>query len=999
MLRGPVLSIFLERRAFLFSLLLLPIHLHGSLLINGRYSEFFFDSRRRLENLGLVNTRLVLLILGCLSVLPTHGGVVVNEIFYHAPADIPDLQWIELLNDSDRAVDLSGWRLTKGVQFNFATGSKIEPHGFLVLCKDQEAFKKYYSVSAGGAFKGSLKKGGESLELRDATDAVVDVAQYSDRPPWPRSPDGHTASLERICPSASGLRVENWMGSPLADDEITPGGTPGKANAAFAVSLPPVIDRVTFQPSKAKPGEPIQVQAHVPEPGTLKKIEVLYRVVQPGIQSEEVSLPMTPGATEGTYSATIPGQQVGGIVRFRVQATDSNSSARRLFPNPTELQPAFSCLVWTNLPVGRIPVGLIIHPDAMEVASADPVRGDNGGDFSPEGQGRFRMKMELDRQLDLAGLWTSLLLSNPPSGGDLEKLRSVFTGKLKEREAVEKSILASKDRKEGTKRIPETVAPFKTKLSEELSPLLSGEQKAVLEKWRTPAPTPAAGESERGNPEDMLRQFIRLEPSFLHLSLSSNLPASQIATVRSVFVTALQERQALLPLLQKMMSSDRNEQNQEGDDLESKAMAIEPSVDQKLKSLLTGPQFREFLTWRLGEMPPFLRKSVPKLPDPPSGNAAFVYFESATSEPKLFDFVTAPTRSGGWKVHFGKENPLHGMTSIDLILEASERWVLAEPLAYEFHRRASVPAPRTDFLRLWVDGRPAGYRLLIEQPNKSFLRHNNIRDDGNLYKANWTGRGLVGQNQKRTNLQGSSDDLVQVVDELEKSKNDPAAQWEVIRRQLNVEEVMNHYAVRLMISDWDGFFNNYYLYHDIHGTGKWSLFPWDEDKTWGDFDGPKDKNLHDLPLIYGSETDRPPGSKPGDPPPRGIDPSGWWRPGGYVSKPVLANPTFRRLLIARIRELLDSEFKEDRLFPSLESMQERLTEEVSLRAELLQQDPEKARQKLTTHIQSIKDFIKGRRAWLLEQEEIRNAGSVDRSLLPVSASNKKSKEGKKKSER
>jgi hypothetical protein len=45
---------------------------------------------------------------------------------------------------------------------------------------------------------------------------------------------------------------------------------------------------------------------------------------------------------------------------------------------------------------------------------------------------------------------------------------------------------------------------------------------------------------------------------------------------------------------------------------------------------------------------------------------------------------------------------------------------------------------------------------LIEQPNKAFLRRNKLRDDGNLYKANWTGQGLVGQNEKRTNLHSTT---------------------------------------------------------------------------------------------------------------------------------------------------------------------------------------------------------------------------------------------------
>ncbi|HAM72467.1 MAG TPA: hypothetical protein DCM86_12565, partial [Verrucomicrobiales bacterium] len=856
---------------------------------------------------------------------------VINEIFYHAPADIPNLQWVELLNDGDQGVDLAGWRLAKGVRFRFPAGARIEPHGFLVLCSDPDQFKRYYTVPVAGRFEGSLKKGGEALELRDAGEGVVDAVEFSDRPPWPRGPAGHTASLERISPAASGLGLENWTGSPLSEDDATPGGTPGKANAAFAATLPPVIDRVSFRPARVKPGEAIQVEAHLARRGPVKQIELLYRLVGPGLPGEERSVPMSAGGAEGLYEGTVPGQAAGGVVRLRVQATDA-AGVRRIFPSPTELQPALSCLVWTNLPVGRIPVGVILHVDPADVAASDADRGSEAGDFSPEGQGRFQTRMELDRQLDLPGLWTSLMLSNPPPVSNQEPIRALFARKLQDRDQLEHQLLAPKGPQKGGGGMREQITPFKARLVEELSPLVSAGQRALLERWQ--AVSGEGGGGPGGNPSQMLRQFIPLEAGYMHLGLAARLEPSQAAAVRNVYATAFQEREALVPLLKKVMGGPQNGPSQEGEDLQARAMALEPSVDAKLKGVLSPSQSREFLAWRIAQMPPFMRKGLPKLPESPAGNAAFVYVEPGSSEPKLYDFVQAPTRSGGWKVHFARDGSLNGMTGIDLILEASERWVLAEPLAFEFHRRAGLPAPLTDFVRLWVDGQLVGYRLLIEQPNKSFLRRNGLRDDGNLYKANWTGRGLVGQNQKRTNLQGTHEDLIQLVDQLEKSKSSPDEQWGIIRRQLDVAEVLNHYAARMLISDWDGFFNNYYLYHDLHGSGRWSLFPWDEDKTWGEYDGPKGRLLHDMPLLYGSEQDRPPGGKPGDPAPQGINPGSWWRPGGYVSKPVLANPTFRKLFLARIRELLETEFKEERLFPYVDAMQERLSEEVAIRAGL-----------------------------------------------------------------
>jgi hypothetical protein len=311
--------------------------------------------------------------------------------------------------------------------------------------------------------------------------------------------------------------------------------------------------------------------------------------------------------------------------------------------------------------------------------------------------------------------------------------------------------------------------------------------------------------------------------------------------------------------------------------------------------------------------------------------------------------------------------------------------VLAEPLAYEFYRRTGQAVPHTEFVRLTVDGQPLGYHLLIEQPNKSFLRRNGLRDDGNLYKANWRGRGLTGQHEKRVSATPGHEDLIRLVDEVGKAKGDPEAQWGLIKREFDVGQVINHYAIRLIASDWDGFFNNYYLYHDLHGTKKWLFFPWDQDQVWGDamnFGGPGGL-LTTLPLGYGAEGDRPSG-RGGQGLPGGFLGGGgapWWRAGGYLSRPLLANRLFKGMVLARIKELLELEFTEARLGPWLDQCRERLTAEVRYRATVGREDPERALARFEANLRSLREFIGERRKWLLEQREIQEAGAYDRSRL------------------
>src|ERR1044072_2942248 len=98
------------------------------------------------------NTWLPFLPLAMLSAA-ANAGVVINEIFYHAPGDIEDLEYLELHNPGDQPVDLSGWMFTKGIKFKFAPDTRIGANGFLVLCRNRDRFAEFYGAAVAGTFK------------------------------------------------------------------------------------------------------------------------------------------------------------------------------------------------------------------------------------------------------------------------------------------------------------------------------------------------------------------------------------------------------------------------------------------------------------------------------------------------------------------------------------------------------------------------------------------------------------------------------------------------------------------------------------------------------------------------------------------------------------------------------------------------------------------------------------------------------------------------------
>jgi len=365
--------------------------------------------------------------------------------------------------------------------------------------------------------------------------------------------------------------------------------------------------------------------------------------------------------------------------------------------------------------------------------------------------------------------------------------------------------------------------------------------------------------------------------------------------------------------------------------------------------------------------------------DPPSrsstsSRSAFVYFDPQNGKLQVFDFVqAAPRAGGGQKIHLQKDAMLDEMTTVDLLFD-NERAMLAEPMAYEVYRKAGIPAPLSRYVRLWLDGKPMGYQRLVEQPNRGFLRRNQMTGDGNLYHLHGSQDGVPAQHEKKTNARGGQDDLVALLNALEKARGDDL--WDVIQKNFEVEEVANYFAVCMALSNWDGFANNYFGYHDTERTGKWTVYPWDQGQTWGIVAamGPNEVFCN-LPITFGMDGAPPPGATtnlsagPG----AGISVPAWWRSGGPFSKLLLANPQFRKLFLARTKEILDTLYTEEALLPKIDALGERLRPEVKLRAELIRADPDRAIQDLEQSLQTLREHLKKRREFLLAQDEIKSA--------------------------
>lgn len=296
--------------------------------------------------------------------------VVVNELHYHAADDDPAAEYVELINTTGSNVDLTGWCLD-GIGFCFGAGSAIGAGGLLVL--------------PATSYAGSLSNGGERITLRDASGAIVERFTYDDAGQWPAAADGDGASLQRRDPLLAGDKPGNWMSAPPS---------PGAANPVAASGLLPSFSAVTHTVLPAA-GTPLAVSAKVSD---AIGAALVYRV---GF-GEEVVLGMVLDGS-GTATATIPGQDAGALVRYRLVA-HAASGAVGTWPRQGDGSTYAGTTVARPAASGLPRFEWFMEDDVYERAARDvTLTGDDGYPlvFAYEGQvfdnARVRVKGQISR--------------------------------------------------------------------------------------------------------------------------------------------------------------------------------------------------------------------------------------------------------------------------------------------------------------------------------------------------------------------------------------------------------------------------------------------------------------------------------------------------------------------------------------------------------------------------------------------------------------------------
>ncbi|MBE0534059.1 MAG: lamin tail domain-containing protein [Phycisphaerae bacterium] len=173
--------------------------------------------------------------------------VVFNEIMYHPEVDEANLEWVELYNQMAVDLDLSGWSIRGGIDYDFPQGAIIRSNSYLVVAISPSALQSATGYAdAFGPFQGRLANSGEELRLLNNNDRVMDIVFYQDDGAWPVAPDGSGVSLAKYDPLSTSPLTSNWRPSSAV------GGTPGRINFPSSGTYVPEYDTFLGGADQAK---------------------------------------------------------------------------------------------------------------------------------------------------------------------------------------------------------------------------------------------------------------------------------------------------------------------------------------------------------------------------------------------------------------------------------------------------------------------------------------------------------------------------------------------------------------------------------------------------------------------------------------------------------------------------------------------------------------------------------------------------------------------------
>ena len=155
--------------------------------------------------------------------------VVINEVHYNPSLNLGyedvDYEFIELYNNSDDDINLSGWSFASTeIHYTFSDCT-ISARDYVLLCRNSNAYEGCINHHGG-----ALYNDGDTLYLLDPHHNYIDYVSYDDgsnssHDDFPSGGDAYGPSIELIDPDSDNNHGSNWQSSAQIN------GTPGYQNS------------------------------------------------------------------------------------------------------------------------------------------------------------------------------------------------------------------------------------------------------------------------------------------------------------------------------------------------------------------------------------------------------------------------------------------------------------------------------------------------------------------------------------------------------------------------------------------------------------------------------------------------------------------------------------------------------------------------------------------------------------------------------------------------
>ncbi len=193
---------------------------------------------------------------------------------------------------------------------------------------------------------------------------------------------------------------------------------------------------------------------------------------------------------------------------------------------------------------------------------------------------------------------------------------------------------------------------------------------------------------------------------------------------------------------------------------------------------------------------------------------------------------------------YDSERRVDGVKRLNLHAATTDDTRLHELMAYGIFRDFGVDAPRTAIAKVYVNEVLEGLFIAVEEIDGRYAKAHfpDGGGDGNLYKEVWPSPLLNSaslQQSLRTNEQlGDVSGFRQFSDAA--ARMSAATFSQALSPWVDLDQLLRYVAVDRALKNWDGIMafytpsspHNFYWYHDVEGSGRFTLIPWDLDNTF-----------------------------------------------------------------------------------------------------------------------------------------------------------------------